>query len=163
MRFSCIAALLGTVASLSGCQLGSRPDRGETETQRVDMTEKRVFLGDVSLVNESSQFVLIKTPINQRLTPGMPLESFRDGELSGELLFSPEQTYGFMTADIAHGAPAVGDAVYLRHVEDFEEKQSDRFKFQMEQFEREKNMSFLERRRHEREKRKAQKKGTLGG
>jgi hypothetical protein len=160
MRFLCIGAAICALALLSGCQIGRRSD-GE-DTQRVDLTEKRVFLGNVTLVNETSQFVLIKTPINQRLQPGIPLESFRDGQRSGELLFSPEQSFGFMTADITHGLPAVGDAVYLQYSEGFDGEQSPRMQQAIEQYEREQEMGFFERKRYERQQRKTAKKGKGG-
>jgi hypothetical protein len=156
----------GVVICLPACMgLGlGRGDEQEPAPEiaapgKVDLAEKRVFLGNVSLVNERSQFVLIKTPVNQRLQAGMPLESFRDGQLSGELLFSPEQSYGFMTADVSRGAPAVGDEVYLRYTEDFDTGLSPRMQHATEQYEREKNMGFFERRKYEREqKRQARKR-----
>ena len=67
-----------------------------------------------------------------------------------------------MTADITNGTPGIGDVVYLRHIEDFEEKHSDRFKYQAEQLEREKNMSFFERRKHARKIRQAKQQRERG-
>ncbi len=151
---------LGMGILLSGCAgLGEEPEPEETDTQRVDLSDKRVFLGNVTLVNEDSRFVLIKTPVNQRLQPGFPLQSFRDRELSAELGFSPEQIHGFMTADIREGAPAVGDQVYLRYTEDFETSMSPRMQQAMEKLEREENMGFFEKWRYKREqKRRARQK-----
>lgn len=150
---------IGLVILLPGC-LSLRGDATDgTEPDRVDLSDQRVFLGNVSLVNERSKFVLIKTPVNQRLKAGIPLESFRDGELTSELLFSPEQSFGFMTADIRSGSPMVGDSVFLAYSEGFEPEVSDRMKFEMEKQERLSKMNFWERRKFEREeKRKAKKR-----
>lgn len=151
---------LSLAVLLPGCAgLGGESEPEEQDTQRVDLTEQRKFLGNVTLVNEASRFVLIKTPFNQRLEPGFPLQSFREGELSAELLFSPEQTVGFMTADIREGAPMVGDQVYLRYTEDFDTGTSPRMQQAMEKFEREQNMSFFEKWKYKREqKRQAREK-----
>ena len=119
--------------------------------------------GVVSPVSQDAQFVLIKTPVNRRLEAGFPLQSYRDGELTGELTFSPEQSFGFMTADIREGNPEVGDAIYLRHTPDFEDQYSDRMKFQMEQFKREQEMSFFERRKYEREQKRIEKERKKRG
>ena len=147
-----IAMLLPACAGLGG---DSEPE--EQDTQRVDLTEKPVFLGNITLVNVDSRFVLIKTPVTQRLAPGFPLQSFQDGVLSAELLFSPEQTIGFMTADIREGTPTVGDQVYLRYTEDFDTATSPRMQQAMEKFEREQNMSFFEKWKHKREQRRRAK------
>ena len=149
-------AVLAAASVLVACQLG-REGR-ERDAEIVDMGEdERVFLGEVTLLNENSRFVLIKTPLNRDLNPGMPLQSFRDGQLTGELLFSPEQSHGFMTADIIEGTPAVGDVVYQRYTESFEQEMSPRMQRAMEEFQREQEMGFFERRKYERQKKKAAK------
>ncbi|MGI9243053.1 MAG: hypothetical protein ACR2RV_19810 [Verrucomicrobiales bacterium] len=157
-RSALLALAVGVL--LSACAgLGGESEPEEEDTQRVDMTEERVFLGNVTLVNEKSRFVLIKTPVNQRLQPGYPLQSFNDRQLSAELGFSPEQIHGFMTADIREGAPAVGDQVYLRHTEDFETDVSPRMQQAMDKREREENMNFFEKWKYKREqKRRAREK-----
>ena len=151
--------VLGAAVFLPACQ--QREDEGEPEGEpadRVSLSEKRVFVGNISFVSPKG-FVVIKTPTNRRLRAGIPMESFRDGELSAELLFSPEQTVGLMTADISTGSPSVGDDVYLRYTPDFPNQVSPRMQHAIEQHEREQNMGFFERRRYEREKkRKARKK-----
>ena len=162
MKFSCTRAFVGLVLAgcvaswLPACQLLTRVDEGEA-VQKVELNDKRVFLGEITMVSERSRFVLIKTEVNRRLDPGFPLESFRDRERSGELLFSPEQSFGFMTADITRGAPAVGDGVYLLYSEGFENQMSDRMKFRTEQLARENNMTFLDKQKRKRAKRKAEK------
>ncbi|MFT4549712.1 MAG: hypothetical protein ACI8XO_004602 [Verrucomicrobiales bacterium] len=157
----CVAICFSGCLSLRG---DAETTDGQNEVERVDLTEKRVFLGNVSLVNENSKFVLIKTPVNQRLKTGIPLESFRDGELTSELLFSPEQSYGFMTADIRTGAPVVGDSVFLAYSEGFGSQMSDKMKYEMEKHERLQKMSFWERRKYERkEKRKLKEKQKSQG
>ena len=137
---------------------GEEVAQPEGEAQPVGTSDQRVFLGNITQVNAASGFVLIKTPVNQRLEPGIPLQSFNDAGMSAELLFSPEQTFGFMTADIREGAPLVGDAVYLRYTPDFGNSMSPRMQAAMEQFEYEQSLGFFERRKYEREQKRAAKK-----
>ena len=151
--------------SLSACSLfrSGSDEEGEGqapagEGEPVGMVDDpRVFLGTITMVNEKSGFVLINTPTNQRLEPGIPLQSFGEAGMSAELLFSPEQTFGFMTADIREGTPMVGDEVFLRYTEDFGDSMSPRMQAAMEKFEYEQSLGFFERRRYQREQRRLAK------
>ena len=163
MRFPLIQApagvflAFGAAILLSGCHLRSDADEGEESTS-VDAADERVFIGNITLVNHRSNFVLIKTPVNQQFQKGYPFESFTDGQKSADLLFSPEQSYGFMTADISRGAPLVGDQVYLLYSEGFGDGMSDRMRHATEKHKREQEMGFFERRKYEREQRRQARK-----
>ena len=149
---------------LSSCAFLRPPAEEEEEeilpdeaAQPVAEDEQRVFLGNITQVNQASRFVLIKTPVNQRLQAGIPLQSFNETGLSAELLFSPEQTFGFMTADIREGAPLVGDAVYLRYTQEFENTMSPRMQAALERFEYEQSLGFFERIKYNREQKRLAK------
>ena len=172
MRFPAIAVLnhaslaIGLAMLLPACARVSE-EESETEpafagegVEQVSLegeADRRVFVGDITMVNEKSNFVLIKTPVNQRLEKGIPLQSFDAVGMSAELLFSPEQTQGFMTADIREGTPKIGDQVYLRYTEDFKDGMSPRMQKAMEEFEYKKSLSRRELRKYEREKKSAEK------
>ena len=57
----------------------------EEEAQPAVEDDPRVFLGNITQVNEAGRFVLIKTPVNQRVQEGVPLQSFNETGMSAEL------------------------------------------------------------------------------
>lgn len=137
---------------------------GESATVRPQAADGGgpVRVGTVSYVNEASRFVLIETPGHHRLEKGFPLQSFAaDGGLTAELSTSPEQTSGFMTADIREGLPAVGEEVYLRYTE-LLERHSPRMQAEMERWQREREMNVFERRRAARKEKRAGRESRVG-
>ena len=79
------AVLLSSCAFLRAPAEDEEEILPEEEAQPAVEDDPRVFLGNITQVNEAGRFVLIKTPVNQRLQEGIPLQSFNETGMSAEL------------------------------------------------------------------------------
>lgn len=71
-----------------------------------------IRIGEVALVNNSSEFVLVDIGSGIGPRPGQALKTFRDGAETGVLTVSPESKRPFIVGDIVRGEPAAGDEVF---------------------------------------------------
>ncbi|MBT7983668.1 MAG: hypothetical protein HN584_13985 [Akkermansiaceae bacterium] len=98
-------------------------DRVNGEGKNPDNnSEDKYFIGEICLVQESLEFVLIKS---SKLKPrkGTVLHVMSQGGVSSKakLSVSPERRTGFISADILDGDPRLGDWVFFK----LKEKQID--------------------------------------
>lgn len=100
---------LGNALPLPGKNRNAGPEIG-TESALVPM-------GEVSFVDVTSRFVLVRTGRTINLKTGAALEARRGLERVAELSYSPETRRGFLVADILRGHPAIGDLVMIHSAE----------------------------------------------
>ena len=91
-------------------------DRVNGEGKKPDNnSEAKYFIGEICLVQESLEFVLIKS---SKLKPrkGTVLHVMSEGGVSSKakLSVSPERRAGFLIADILDGEPSLGDWVFFK-------------------------------------------------
>ncbi|CAN5530780.1 hypothetical protein BH20VER3_BH20VER3_02840 [soil metagenome] len=96
------------LAFLGACAL----PRHEKASQIAPGAEKNRIVGEVVIVDEEKQFVLIDLEANLYVpAPGVVLRTVNSAGETGQLKASPERKRPFIAADIVAGNPAVGDQV----------------------------------------------------
>jgi len=110
-RFVTVAVFL---LLFSSCSTFKKNKEAEEKPADRSPGGRSIPIGQVVLVNDSADFVLVKTGNSIRFKEGAELESRQGMTTTAILDFSPERKKGFMTADILQGQPQVGDWVYLK-------------------------------------------------
>ena len=111
MRWGLVWAVL---AGAPGCGLLKRkaPSRQASVLKEVRAGLRPV--GTVSLLNESSGFLLIQSPLASIVgDKTMLVTRDGEGERTGKLVVTPERKRSFLAADIAEGNPKRGDLVFF--------------------------------------------------
>lgn len=94
---------------LAGCGTATRL---ETATPTSPVAREAATIGEVAIVDEKRQFVLIDLDSNLYVpAPGTTLRTRNSSGETGHLRASAEQKRPFIAADIVAGNPAVGDQV----------------------------------------------------
>ncbi|MEM8953470.1 MAG: hypothetical protein AAGD22_04890 [Verrucomicrobiota bacterium] len=99
----------GILKGKQGGEAGHSPEQGQIVSE-----VRRYPLGEITFLNPSGEFVLIRALRGLELPEGSQLESVGDGpEPTASLVLSPERKRAFLVADIRSGSPQVGDRVNL--------------------------------------------------
>jgi len=73
-------------------------------------------VGQIDMVNEIQNFVLIHAPGRIALSPGTMMDVMGTDGIKAKVKLSPERKGSYLTADIESGTPAKGDAVVWHRV-----------------------------------------------
>ncbi len=107
--------LLLTVLTVTpGCGLLKRRAKPSPPSALQEVRAGLRPVGTVSLLNESSGFLLIQSPVATIVGDKTMLVT-RDGagERTGKLVVTPERKRNFLAADIAEGKPKRGELVFF--------------------------------------------------
>jgi hypothetical protein len=100
-------AALSFLLAFSAC--APRPQRAVSRPGEVTPP---MVVGEIAIVDEEKQFVLIDLDSNLYVPPAnTPLRSTNGAGKTAHLRVSPEQKRPFIAADIIDGQPAMGDKV----------------------------------------------------
>lgn len=106
---------------LPACSLttkGKARQRAKKERALAEARARPVFVGRVTLLNESDRFVLIDGPATSSPHVGTTLRAYRDGAVAAELRTSSIERRPLLIADIVSGEPRKGDEIFLPGVGD---------------------------------------------
>lgn len=105
-------AMAALALVLAGCGLLRRPAPPREGLKEI--LAGREPLGEVAMVHPELEFVVVKTPHGAVVRDGAVLVTRSGAAQSAKLTASPEKRRGFLSADVAEGAPARGDRVFFQ-------------------------------------------------
>jgi hypothetical protein len=97
---------------LCGCGIISKALQHHKKDDK-DKQPKDIAIGVIEMVNPEQHFVLIRTGMQYKLSPGWKLETRPLNGPKSVLSITPEQKLNFLSADIVEGFPQQGELVVL--------------------------------------------------
>jgi hypothetical protein len=112
--------LLGSCGNLQNLAIKARAKRqqqameklAKTSSEEADARLGATALGEVALVHEGEQYVLIRALTGVALPADAGLETRRDGKPTALLRSTTERKGNFAAADLLEGMPLPGDGVF---------------------------------------------------
>ncbi|MGI8603766.1 MAG: hypothetical protein ACR2OZ_12320 [Verrucomicrobiales bacterium] len=98
--------------AVTGCGLFKKNALKEDRLLAEILEGRRAF-GEITLINESAGFVVVRTSLGRVISDESLLLVKNGGVTTAKLSSSPEKKRGYLSADIREGTPQIGERVFL--------------------------------------------------